>query len=170
MQGRPDRPIRIAVIGDRHTSARLDAAAETIGREIARRGGVLLCGGMSGVMEASARGAAAEGGIVVGILPTETAAEGNPYLTIPLPTGMGEARNVIIVRAAEAIIAVGGAYGTLSEIGHALNLSVPVIGLETWRLSREGVTEADPIRRAKDAREAVEWAWAAAVERRRAFA
>jgi len=152
MQGRPHRPIRIAVIGARQTSAHLAEVAEAIGREVARRGGVLLCGGMTGVMEAAARGAAAAGG---------------PYLTIPLPTGMGEARNVILVRSAEAIIAVGGAYGTLSEIGHALNLGVPVIGLETWNVSREGVTEPDPVRRAKDALEAVEWAWVAAVERRR---
>jgi len=167
MQGRPHRPIRIAVIGARQTSAHLAEAAEAIGREVARRGGVLLCGGMTGVMEAAARGAAAAGGTVVGILPTDTAEEGNPYLTIPLPTGMGEARNVILVRSAEAIIAVGGAYGTLSEIGHALNLGVPVIGLETWNVTREGVTEPDPVRRAKDALEAVEWAWEAAWERRR---
>lgn len=167
MQAHPDRPIRIAVIGERQASAQLAEAAETVGREVARRGGVVLCGGMTGVMEAAARGAAAAGGIVVGILPTDTAEEGNPYLTIPLPSGMGEARNVIVVRSAEAIIAVGGAYGTLAEIGHALNLGVPVIGLETWSVTREGVTEADPIRRAKDALEAVEWAWAAAVERRR---
>ncbi len=166
MQGRPHRPIRIAVIGARQTSAHLAAAAEAIGREIARRGGVLLCGGMTGVMEAAARGATAAGGVVVGMLPGDTAEEGNPYLTIPLPTGMGEARDVILVRSAEAVIAVGGAYGTLSEIGHALNLGVPVIGLETWHVGREGVTEPDPVRRAKDALEAVEWAWAAVVRRR----
>ena len=167
MQGRPQPPIRIAVIGEGQTSARLAEAAEVIGREIARRGGILICGGMAGVMEAAARGAAGAGGVVVGILPAASAAEGNPYLTIPLPTGMGEARNVLIVRSAEAIIAVGGGYGTLSEVGHALKLEVPVVGLETWTLSRPGAPEADPIRRAKDALEAVEWAWAAAQRRRR---
>src|SRR3970040_2164582 len=158
MQGRPHRPIRIAVIGARQTSAHLAEVAEAIGRARARRGGVVLCGGMTGVMEAAARGAAAAGGTVVGILPTDTAEEGNPYLTIPLPTGMGEARNVLIVRSAEAIIAVGGGYGTLSEVGHALKLEVPVVGLETWTLSRPGAPEADPMRRAKDALEAAEWA------------
>ncbi len=167
MQGRPQRPIRLAVIGGRQTSARLAEAAETIGREIARRGGVLVCGGMTGVMEAAARGAAAAGGVVVGILPTATAEEGNPHVTIPVPTSMGEARNVLIVRTAEAIIAVGGGYGTLSEIGHALNLGVPVIGVETWRATREGDREVDPIRRTEDPLTAVEWAWAAAQSRRR---
>jgi len=165
MQGRPQRPIRIAVIGERQASAPLARAAEVIGREIARRGGVLICGGMTGVMEAAARGAAEAGGVVVGILPTASAEEGNPYLTIPIPTGMDEARNVIIVRSAEAVIAVGGAYGTLSEIGHALNLGVPVIGLDTWQVHREGMA-ADPIRRARDPQEAVAWAWEAAQTRR----
>jgi len=162
----PVRPIRIAVIGERQASAHLVEAAEAVGREVARRGGVLICGGMSGVMEAAARGASAAGGVVVGILPTETAEEGNPFVTIPLPTGMGAARNVIIVRSAEAIIAVGGAYGTLSEIGYALNLNVPLIGLETWTVSRAGLTGSDPIPRAETPEAAVDWAWAAALERR----
>jgi len=162
----PVRPIRIAVIGERETSARLAAAAEAVGREVARRGGVLICGGMGGVMEAAARGAVAAGGVVVGILPTQTAAEGNPFVTIPVPTGMGEARNVIVVRSADAIIAIGGAFGTLSEIAYALNLGVPLIGLETWTVSREGITSGDPIPRAATAEEAVAWAWGAALERR----
>lgn len=164
----PARPIRIAVIGERQASARLAGAAEIIGREIARRGGVLVCGGMGGVMEAASRGAAGAGGIVVGILPTNTASEGNPYVTLPVPTGMGEARNVIIVRTADAIIAVGGAYGTLSEIGHALNLGVPIIGLDTWSVARSGSGDDDPLPRATTPQEAVAWAWAAAEERRRA--
>lgn len=165
MQTPPGRPVRIAVIGERETSAPLAEAAEAIGREIARRGGILICGGMGGVMEAASRGAAGGGGIVVGILPTLTAEEGNRYVTIPLATGMHEGRNVLVVRAAEAVIAIGGAYGTLSEIGHALNMGLPVIGYETWTFSRPG-READPIRRAETPRQAVEWAWAAAVERR----
>lgn len=166
MQSPPHRPVRIAVIGERQTSPTLQEAAETIGRDIARRGGVLICGGMGGAMEAACRGAAAAGGVVVGILPTDTADEANPYVLIPLPTGLGEGRNILVVRAAEAVIAVGGGYGTLSEIGHALNIGVPVIGLHTWEVSRTGLPPA-PIRRTQDPVQAVEWAWEAALARRR---
>lgn len=161
------RPLRIAVVGERNASADLLAAAEVIGREIARRGGVVVCGGMEGVMEAASRGATAAQGVVVGVLPGPTAGDGNAYVTIPIVTGMGEGRNIIIARTAEAMIAVGGAYGTLSEIAYALNLGVPVIGYQTWVLQRAGQT-SDPIRRAETPQEAVEVAWAAALERRRA--
>lgn len=165
------RPLRIAVVGERNASADLVAAAEVIGREIARRGGVVVCGGMEGVMEAASRGATAAQGVVVGVLPGPTAGDGNAYVTIPIVTGMGEGRNIIIARTAEAMIAVGGAYGTLSEIAYALNLGVPVIGYQTWVLQRAGQRAgqtSDPIRRAGSAQEAVEVAWAAALERRRA--
>jgi uncharacterized protein (TIGR00725 family) len=162
-----DKPLRIGVIGERNASPEMLAAAEDVGREIARRGGVLVCGGMEGVMEAASRGAAQQGGIVIGILPGPAAESGNPFVTIPIVTGMGEGRNIIIARTAEALIAVGGAYGTLSEIAFALKLGVPVIGLGTWELRRPG-EEADPIRRAATPLEAVEWAWAAAEGRRAA--
>jgi len=161
----PDRPVRIAVIGERQTSSPLEEAAETIGREIARRGGVLICGGMGGVREAACRGAATAGGVVVGVIPTDTAEDANRYVTIPLPTGLGEGRNILVVRGAEAVIAVGGGYGTLSELGHALKIGLPVIGVETWEVSRAGLPPA-PIRRTRDPRQAVEWAWEAAVRRR----
>ncbi|MER3459830.1 MAG: TIGR00725 family protein [candidate division GAL15 bacterium] len=138
--------------------------AEEIGHEVARRGAVLVCGGLGGVMEAASRGAAEAGGTVVAILPGARAEEANPYVTVPVVTGLGEARNVIVVRTSDALVAVGGSYGTLSEIAYALKLGVPVVGLATWELSRPGL-EQDPILRARDAREAVELAWELALRR-----
>ncbi|MDR5708754.1 MAG: TIGR00725 family protein, partial [Armatimonadota bacterium] len=112
--------LRIGVVGERETTPQLWQAAQAVGREIARRGGILICGGMGGVMEAASKGAREAGGVVVGILPTNTEHAGNPYLTIPIPTGMGEGRNVLVVRASHALIAIGGWYGTLVEIAYAL--------------------------------------------------
>ncbi|MDR7422390.1 MAG: TIGR00725 family protein [Armatimonadota bacterium] len=160
-----NRPVRIAVVGERTASAELVAAAEAIGREIARRGGVVVCGGMEGVMEAASRGASGVGGTVVGVLPGSAADDGNAYVTTPIVTGMGEGRNIIIARTAEAMIAVGGAYGTLSEIAYALKLGVPVVGYRTWVVQRPG-QEDDPIHRVQTPLEAVEAAWTAALARR----
>ncbi len=162
-----NRPLRIGVIGEQDATPALVAAAEEVGREIARRGGVIVCGGMGGVMAGAARGAALEGGIVVGIMPGSGAEGGSPHVTIPIVTGMGEGRNVLIARTAEAVIAIGGAYGTLSEIAYALKLGVAVVGCRTWVLRREGM-ESDPIVRADGPAEAVALAWDAAVLRRRA--
>lgn len=124
-------PVRIGVIGERYASTEILAAAEEVGREIARRGGVLICGGMEGVMEAASHGAALVRGIVVGILPGSSAASGNDFVIVPIVTGMGKARSVIIARTAEALIAMGGAFGSLSEIAYALQFGAPVIGLGT---------------------------------------
>jgi uncharacterized protein (TIGR00725 family) len=159
------RPVRIGVVGEREAAPDVWVAAQAVGREIAQRGGVLICGGMGGVMEAASAGAVEAGGLVVGILPTPTAEGGNPYLTIPIPTGMGEGRNVIVARASEAVIAVGGWYGTLSEIAYALRIGIPVIGLSTWTIERGGL-EQDPIIRAQTPEEAVERAWSAALRAR----
>jgi uncharacterized protein (TIGR00725 family) len=126
--------IHIAVIGEGRCSRRVAALAERAGAAIAAAGAVLVCGGLGGVMEAAARGAARAGGTVVGVLPGGDRAEANRWVTLPIVTGMGEARNVIVVRSADAVIAVGGMYGTLSEIALALKLGRPVIGLGTWRL------------------------------------
>jgi uncharacterized protein (TIGR00725 family) len=153
------------VIGEQDARPEMRRLAEEVGREVARRGGVLVCGGLGGVMEAASRGAAESGGVVVGILPGTRAEEANPYVTIPVVTGLGEARNVIVVRTSDALVAVGGSYGTLSEIAYALKLGVPVVGLGTWELSRPGL-EGDPIVRARDAVEAVALAWEAARRRR----
>ena len=156
--------VHIGVIGEQDARPEMRKLAEEVGREVARRGGVLVCGGLGGVMEAASRGAAAEGGTVVGILPGTRADDANPYVTIPVVTGLGEARNVIVVRSSDALVAVGGGYGTLSEIAYALKLGVPVVGLHTWELSRPGL-EGDPIFRARDAVQAVEMAWEMAQRR-----
>jgi uncharacterized protein (TIGR00725 family) len=150
-----DRPVFIGVIGGGEASAQITTLAEEVGREIARRGAVLVCGGLGGVMEAACRGAAGGGGLTVGILPGEDRRAANPYIRIPVATGMGRARNVAVVRSCQAVIAVDGSYGTLSEIGHALQAGVPIIGLSTWSLSIEG-REDTSIIRAAGPREAVD--------------
>jgi len=128
----------IAVIGGSEPSAEEARLAEEIGRELAKRGATLVCGGLGGVMEAACRGASSEGGVTIGILPGDSPETANPYVQIPIVTGMGYARNVSVVKSAQAVIAIGGSYGTLSEIAHALQSDIPVIGLNTWSLSRNG--------------------------------
>lgn len=152
---------RIAVVGERDAPPTVALEAERVGSEIALRRGILICGGMSGVMEAAARGCKKAGGIVVGIIPTDDARDANPYVTVPIVTGMGEGRNIIVVRSAQAVIAIGGSYGALSEIALALRLKIQVIGLHTWVFSRELPDESDAVIRAKTAWEAVERAWEA---------
>ena len=112
--------------------------AEEVGSELARRDVILVCGGLGGVMEAACKGAQSEGGSTIGILPGESRQAANPYVQIPLVTGMGYARNIAVVKSAQAVIAIGGSYGTLSEISHALQSGIPVIGLNTWSLSKNG--------------------------------
>ena len=133
-----ERPMIIGVIGGGEVSPQIVAVAEEVGREIARRGAVLVCGGLGGVMEAACRGAAGEGGLTMGILPGESRLTANPYVKIPIVTGLGYARNVAVVKSAQAVIAIDGSYGTLSEISHALQSGIPVIGLNTWSLSIDG--------------------------------
>lgn len=128
----------VAVIGSASCSPEVADLAEQVGRKIARRGAVLVCGGRGGVMEAACRGARAEGGTTVGILPGPDRQEANAYVDIPIVTGLGEARNAIVVRTADAVIAVSGGYGTLSEIGLALKMGRPVVGLGTWELCQQG--------------------------------
>ncbi len=128
----------IAVIGGSEPSAEEARLAEEIGRELAKRGATLVCGGLGGVMEAACRGASSAGGVTIGILPGDSPEAANPYVQIPIVTGMGYARNVSVVKSAQAVIAIGGSYGTLSEIAHALQSDIPVIGLNTWELSRNG--------------------------------
>ncbi len=128
----------IAVIGGGQPSAREAKLAEEVGCELARQGAILVCGGLGGVMEASCKGAQSEGGITIGILPGESRQAANPSVQIPIVTGMGHARNLAVVKSAQAVIAIGGSYGTLSEIGHALQSGIPIIGLNTWSLSKNG--------------------------------
>ena len=128
------RPLIIAVIGGGEPPRRAMELAEEVGRELARAGAVVACGGLEGVMEAVCRGAKAAGGTTIGILPGEDPAGANAYVDLPIMTGMGYARNAVVVKTGRAVIAIAGAYGTLSEIGHALGDGTPVIGLETWDL------------------------------------
>ncbi len=159
--------LHIAVIGagDDDTPAPVLAAAETVGRRVGEAGAVLICGGRGGVMEAACRGAQGVGGLTVGILPGSNRVEANAYLDVAVPTGLGEARNALVVRAADAVVAVDGGYGTLSEIALALVAGTPVIGIATWELGRGGVPD-DGIERAVDADDAVARALVAAVRRR----
>jgi uncharacterized protein (TIGR00725 family) len=128
------RPLIIAVIGGGDPPSRAMELAEAVGRELAERGAIVVCGGTSGVMKAVCMGAKAAGGTTIGILPGTEPSTANDYIDIPIMTGMGYARNVIVVKTGRAAIAIDGAYGTLSEIGHALGDGIPVIGLETWQL------------------------------------
>jgi uncharacterized protein (TIGR00725 family) len=154
----------IAVIGGANPAPEEAAAAEAVGRALAEGGAILICGGRGGVMEAACRGAKAADGLTIGILPGPHRGEANPYVDIPIVTGIGAARNAIIARTAQAAVAVGGSYGTLSEIAFALAFGVPVVGLGTWEISRAGHPPA-PITYAATPEEAA--AQALALARRR---
>lgn len=129
--------------------------AREVGRLLAERGATVVCGGLGGVMEEAAAGAREVGGTVIGILPGATRTGANPHLSVSIPTGLGEARNVLVARASDALIAIGGEFGTLSEIALALKIGKPVVGIGTWHLAKEG-REVEAIVRARDASEAVE--------------
>jgi len=120
--------------------------ARAVGEGLGRVGAVLVCGGLGGVMEAACRGAREAGGLTVGLLPGHDRSAANKWVAVALPSGMGELRNGLVVRAADALIAVGGAYGTLSEIALGLKLGRPVVGLDTWELARRGVGDTGIIR------------------------
>jgi uncharacterized protein (TIGR00725 family) len=124
----------VAVVGPSEATPEEIARAEEVGRQLAARGAVVVCGGLGGVMEAVARGASSAGGTVLGILPGTDRSDANEHVTVAIATGMGEMRNPLVVRAADAVVAVGGAYGTLSEIAFALRTGVPVVGIGTWKL------------------------------------
>ena len=160
-----NRPLVIGVIGEHDPTPALAALAEAVGAEIAAAGAVLICGGLGGAMEAACRGAQGRGGVTIGILPGTRHQDANRFVTYPIPTGLGHARNLVVARSAHALIAIGGKYGTLSEIAFAKIEGIPVIGLQSWELTRQGL-DAAPIVRATDAKEAVALALAAA--RRRA--
>jgi uncharacterized protein (TIGR00725 family) len=155
-----DRPL-VAVIGGSAPTPEEVVAAKAVGRALAEAGAVLICGGRGGVMEAACQGAKAAGGVTIGILPGTDRREANPYVDIPIVTGIGVARNAIIARTAQAAVAVGGSYGTLSEIAFALAFGVPVVGLGTWEVQREGHPPA-PIAYAATPEEAVAQALALA--------
>ena len=152
----------ISVIGSGEPTRDIGHLAEQVGRELAKRGATVVCGGLGGVMEAACRGAKSAGGTTIGVLPGNDPGDANRWVDFPICTGMGYARNVIVVKSGRVVIAVGGAYGTLSEIGHALGDGIPVIGLRTWYLARNGkqdqsIVEAhDPVDAVEKALDAAE--------------
>jgi uncharacterized protein (TIGR00725 family) len=152
----------VAVIGDGLCSVETARLAEEVGQHLAEEGAVVVCGGLGGVMEAACRGAKAAGGLTVGILPGRNRQDANLYVDIPIVTGMGEARNVVVVSSAQSVIAVSGGYGTLSEIAHALKLGIPVVGLGSWRLGKDGWDTERGITAATDPADAVRKALALA--------
>lgn len=161
------RSTQIAVIGKGAPDPELVPLAEEVGRVIAERGAVLVCGGMGGVMEAASRGAREAGGDVIGIVPTEDPAAANPHVTHAVATGIGHARNLAVVASADAVIAIGGEWGTLAEIGFARRLGRSVAALRSWSVSGPGDMEGGPgVESVAEPREAVERALAAAGERR----
>lgn len=157
----PSRPPYVSVIGAGDASREVESLAEAVGRGLAERGAVVVCGGLGGVMAAACRGAKSAGGTTIGILPGSDPAAANPWVDVPIPTGLGYARNTVVIKTGDAIIAVSGAFGTLSEIGHALADGKTVVGLRTWELSRGGDVDRS-ILRAESAEDAVEKALAAA--------
>ncbi len=162
--GGPARPLIISVIGGGDPPPRAVRLAEEVGRELAKRGVVVVCGGLFGVMEAVSRGAKSAGGVTIGIMPGADPFAANDFIDYPIVTDMGYARNAIVVKTGRAAIAIDGSYGTLSEIAHALGDGMPVIGLETWELpQRDGLPF--PITLADSPIDAVEKAIAAARER-----
>jgi uncharacterized protein (TIGR00725 family) len=145
----------IAVVGPGDATARELELAEEAGAEVAAAGAILVCGGLGGVMEAACRGAKSKLGLTVGLLPGTDRSDANGWVQLAIPTGLGEARNAVIVRSADALVAIGGGWGTLSEIAFACKAGKPVVGVHTWRPARVDGTEAHEIVHASGAREAV---------------
>src|ERR687893_2704154 len=150
-----NRRLYVAVVGSGTATGELYERAREVGRLVAERGAVVVCGGLSGVMEATARGATETGGTALGILPDEDRGRANAYLSYSVATGAGHARNLAVVCSGDVVIAVGGEYGTLSEIGLALKVGRPVVALGSWDLGGHVTAAASP-------EDAVEAAFAAA--------
>jgi uncharacterized protein (TIGR00725 family) len=159
---RDPRPPYIAVIGDGEPRGpdahRILEWAEEVGQLLARGGAAVLTGGLGGVMRAAARGAAGAGGLTIGILPGEDAEEANEYIRVPIATGLGVARNIVLVTSPDVVVAVGGRHGTLSEIGMALRQGRHVVALSSWRVENEQRMGGPRIHRAHDPREAAQLA------------
>ena len=154
----------IAVIGSAEANEELVKLATKVGYELARNGVMIVCGGLGGVMTAVCKGAKEAGGLTIGILPGNDPNSANEFVDIPICTGMSYARNVIVVKTGLSVIAVGGAYGTLSEIGHALGEDIPVIGLKTWDFTQENL-DNKLFTNAQSPSEAVNLAMQAAIKR-----
>ena len=154
---RRSAPPVIAVIGGGQCSHDEATLAEAVGREIALHGAAVICGGLGGIMKSTCKGAAEAGGRTIGVIPGDSAASANEYVSVPIATGLGHSRNFIVVQSADAVIAIDGDYGTLSEIAIALKSGIPVVGLNTWAIAKEG-RDDKLILTASDATEAVKLA------------
>lgn len=156
------RPPYVAVIGDSDPRGpdahRILESAEEIGQQLARAGATVITGGLGGVMRAAARGALSVGGETIGILPTANAADANEYILTPIATGLGVVRNLVVVTSADAVVAVGGRHGTLSEVGLALRMGRHVVALSSWRVESEHRLGGPRVHRVRTPREAVELA------------
>jgi uncharacterized protein (TIGR00725 family) len=147
----------VAVIGGAEASEKHLKTAEQVGRLIAEKNAILVTGGMGGIMTAASKGAKDANGLVIGVLPTLDKASANPYVDIPIATGLNQARNFIIARTCDCAIAIDGKYGTLTEIAYCLMYNIPVIGIDTWNIDA-------PIKQAKTAQQAVDLAFKAMEE------
>ncbi len=141
--------MNIAVVGGHKCSKKIYRVAEELGGLIAQQGWILICGGRTGVMEAACKGAKKQGGLTVGILPSSDGEDANKYVDVKIPTGLGYARNILVVRSVDAVIAISGEYGTLSEIAFAFNEEKPIAGIDTW--------EVEGIKKVKTAKEAISY-------------
>lgn len=156
----PARPPLIALCGTSTSTPEEDRLARAVGALCAERGAIGLCGGLGGVMTSAAQGVEDAGGVCIGFLPGTDAEEGNRHLTYAIPTGMGEMRNGLLARASAGMIAIGGGYGTLSEIGFMRRLDKPVVCLASWGIQLPGEDAPDPgIHWSTDPDEAVAWLW-----------
>lgn len=142
------KPI-IAVIGAGRCSKKMRDAAADVGRYVAEHGGLIVCGGLGGIMEGAARGAREAGGSVIGILPGDSDGEANEFVDIVIPTGMGEARNILVIRTADAVVAFPGKYGTLTEMAFARLFEKPLVSVQAWKLGEEVAQVEDPVAAAK---------------------
>ena len=147
----------ISVVGESRASRKNYRYGLEVGELLAKHGAIVFCGGRGGVMEAVCKGAKKGGGLTVGILPSGKRAEANEYVDIPIPTGIGWARNKIVVKSGQVVIAIGGSYGTLCEIAYALSYEIPVIGLNTWKMVKK-THKKIPIKYVKTPQQAVDLA------------
>jgi uncharacterized protein (TIGR00725 family) len=149
----------VAVCGESDPQTSLADLAFELGHGIAERGAILICGGLTGVMEHAARGARAAGGLTVGLLPGDEPDDANAYIDLAIATGLGHARNAVLARTADGVVALGGGLGTLSEIALALRHGRPTIGIQTWRFDRQGRTEPE-LPTAGNVNDALTWLFA----------
>ncbi|MEW5796797.1 MAG: TIGR00725 family protein [Candidatus Zixiibacteriota bacterium] len=146
------KPI-IAIVGAGKCSKKLRDKAALVARHVVKSGGVIVCGGMGGIMEGAARGAWEGGGVSIGLLPSEDRSDANKFITFAIPTGFGEARNLMVIRAADAVVAFPGKYGTLSEMAFALKIGKPLISIAAWKLGDEIIQIDDAVQAADKALE-----------------